>query len=318
MHAYHKRHAAGEYTRGPVKRLNLAAVDLNLLTVLEALLDLRSVTKAAQSVGLSQPATSRALGRLRVMFKDRILVRTAGGLVLTPLAESMAQDVKSALVIVRSLLERPDFDPQNITGRFRMAMLDHQALLDLPLLFPAISRAMPGIDLEVRSIASTTLEQLEADELDLAIGWFANAPAGYWRSRLYFDEFATMVRSDHPLVRGELTAQNFAAQRHALVSVMDDDQGGSLDEALAAHGLQRRIALKVGQFAALPRLIRDSDLISTMPRQLAELLCSPGLTLVRPPFDLPSIEVSQLWHERRHGDPKHVFMRSLVSDILVR
>lgn len=299
-----------------MKKLNLAAVDLNLLVMLEALLDLRSVTKAAEKVGLSQPAASRALGRLRLLFDDRIMVRSAGGLVLTPLAEEMAQEVKSVLGAVRSLLERPDFDPLKVRGRFRMAMLDHQALLDLPRIFRAVSQAMPGLDLEVRSITSATIGQLEADDLDIAIGWFSAAPAGFWRKGLYVDEFATMVRCDHPVLREELTPRSFAAQRHALVTVWDDDRGGSLDEALELEGLRRRISLKVSQFAVLPQVIRDSDLVSTMPRQLAELLCSPGLTIVRPPLDLPKIEVSQLWSERRHGDPKHAFVRTLISDAL--
>lgn len=291
-------------------------MDLNLLVVLEALLDLRSVTKASEKVGLSQPAASRALGRLRLLFDDRIMVRSAGGLVLTPLAEEMAQEVKSVLGAVRSLLERPDFDPLKVRGRFRMAMLDHQALLDLPRIFRTVSQAMPGLDLEVRSITSATIGQLEADDLDIAIGWFSTAPAGFWRKGLYVDEFATMVRCDHPVLREVLTARSFAEQRHALVTVWDDDRGGSLDEALQLKGLRRRISLKVGQFAALPQVIRDSDLVSTMPRQLAELLCSPGLTIVRPPLDLPKIEVSQLWSERRHGDPKHAFVRTLIRDAL--
>jgi DNA-binding transcriptional LysR family regulator len=302
-----------------MREADLARIDLNLLVALRALLAERSVTRAAARLGLSQPAASRALSRLRETFGDPLLVRTRDGLVPTPRAAALEAPLARLLDDVRDLVRRPEFDPATARGRFALAAVDYVDAVLLPALAEALRARAPGIDLV--SLPSprdpaTALAALAEGRWDLQVMRFdGDAPAGIYRRRLFGDDLVCMLRRDHPALRDGLTAETFAALDHVLITVTDD-RPGPVDEALAARGLARRIAVRVPHFLAAPLVAARTDAVLTMPRLLAGMFADwLPVALAEPPLPLAGFEIVQLWHERRHGDPAHAWLRALVREV---
>jgi len=297
-----------------MREVNLVGIDLNLLVAFEALLDERSVTRAAERVGLSQPAMSRALGRLRALFGDRLFVRTTAGLAATPRAEAAAVPLRALLAEVRRLVQPPDFDPAAMRGTVRLAMVDYQSVLLLPRLLARLERDAPGLDVQVVAMGPDLHARLESGDVDLSIGVFDRAEAGLYRQTLYRDGFACLVRAGHPCLHGPLGVERFAALRHAFLTTTGEGRGGMVDGALQRLGLSRRITLFTPHFLAAPLMVAESDLILTLPRMLAQRLQRMApVVVLEPPVDLPVFTVSQLWHERRHGDPAHAWLRAALA-----
>ena len=296
-----------------MREVNLAGIDLNLLVALGALLEERNVTRAAGRVGLSQPAMSRALGRLRALFDDRLLVRTSAGLEPTPRAEALAAPLRRVLAEVGRMVQPPDFDPAKQQGCVRLAMADYQSLVLLPRLLRHCEREAPGLDLQVVPHGPDSVRGVESGAVDLAIGVFPDADSGFYRQTLYRDDFACVVRAGHPVLEGPMTAERYAALRHAFLTVAGDGRGGAVDEALESIGLSRRIGLRTPHFLAAPLVVAETDLVLTLPRRLAEQLRTfAPLAIFDPPVPLAGFAVSQLWHERRHEDPQHAWLRAAV------
>ncbi len=297
-----------------MREVNLAGIDLNLLVALDALLAERSVTRAAERVGLSQPAMSRALGRLRALFGDRLLVRTSAGLVPTPRAEALAPRLRAVLAEVGRIVQAPSFDPARMRDTARIAMPDYLSILLLPALLRRLEREAPGLDIVLAPPRATTLAELEAGELDLAIGNFPDVPAGFYGNTVMTERFACLMRRGHPALTGPLTPQVYAGLRHALITIRDDRSPGTVDEALARLGLARRIALRVPNFLAAPLIVAETDLVVTLPLRLAQWLAGRAdVQVLEPPLDLGSFSMTQLWHERRRDDAEHAWLRTTVT-----
>lgn len=300
-----------------MREVNLAGIDLNLLVALDALLDERSVTRAADRVGLSQPAMSRALGRLRGLFGDRLLVRTSGGLAPTLRAEALAPRLRAVLAEVGRIVQAPAFDPASYRGTARIAMPDYLGLLMLPALLHRLERACPGLDIVLAPPRGGTLGELEAGDLDLAIGNFPQIPAGFYGRPVMSDGFACLARRGHPALAEPLTAERFADLRHALITVRDDRSPGAVDDALARLGLSRRIALRVPNFLAAPLIVAETDLILTLPARLAHWLAARAeVQVLDPPLDLGRFTIHLLWHERRRDDPEHAWLRATLTSAI--
>ncbi|MBP2294524.1 LysR family transcriptional regulator [Azospirillum rugosum] len=298
-----------------MREVNLAGIDLNLLVALAALLDERNVTRAAGRVGLSQPAMSRALGRLRALFGDKLLVRTAAGLEPTPRAEALAAPLARVLAEVGRMVQPPDFDPAAQTGTVRIATVDYQTVVLLPRLLAHFAEVAPNLDVEVVLHGPAAEEGIASGTIDLAIGVFDVAEAGYYQQTLYREDFACVVRADHPALQdGPMTAERFAGLRHAFLTVgRDSSRAGFVDAALDRLGLARRIVLRTPHFLAAPLIVAESDLVLTLPRRLAEhLRAMVPLAVFDPPVPMPAFAITQLWHERRHGDPAHAWLRAAV------
>jgi len=296
---------------------DLRGVDLNLLTLLEALFETRSVTQAGDRLDLSQPAASRALGRLRRTFADPLFVRAADGLVATRRAEALRAPLAQALAAVRAVVAPPAFDAATTTGAVRLIIPDVDAASLVPRLLRAFAAEAPGLDIAVLPRRADTLAALAADEADLAFGVFDTAPAGYRRQRLYTDTMVCVVRRGHPVLARGLTLPRFAALDHALITITGEG-GGVVDAALAAQGLARRIALRIPSFLGAPLIVARSDLVVTMPRRFAEeLAVGAPIVLVEPPLPLPAFDVSQLWHERQHTDARHAWLRRTVVAVTI-
>lgn len=296
----------------------LSATDLNLLVALDALVAEGNVTRAAERVGLTQPAMSHALARLRKLFGDPLLVRTPQGMLPTPRALDLVVPIRRALGdIDGALRQQPAFDPRAATRIFTLACVDFGSLVIVPPLLARLRVDAPGVDLLVRPLRSDEIErQLAEGQVDLAIGVVHGEEEAWMvRQRLFEDRFVCVVRADHPTVRGALTIEQFVALDHALISPRGR-QGGFVDRALAAQGRRRRVVLTIPHFLAAPIVVAGSDLILTVPERIARAFAKMlPLRIVEPPLAVEGFDVIQYWHERQARDPAHVWLRGLVAEV---
>jgi len=293
--------------------VSLSSIDLNLLVILRALLRERHVTRAARQVGLSQSATSHALGRLRELCDDALLVRHGRTLALTPRAARLLPGLERGLSELQGVLRsEPAFDPKRARRSFSLGMADYgQALLLRPLL-RTLQLAAPGIDLNVVTFPNVP-ELIESGSLDLAILVTGTTATGLSTHDLFDDGFVCMVRKGHPQVRGNLTLDQYLSLRHVLVAPTGT-AGSFVDTELERRGLARRVALRVSNFLVAPMVVAETDYISTMPERLARRMAkSLPLRLVPPPFEVPRFGLSLVWHPRLDDDPAHRWLREVVS-----
>jgi len=297
-----------------MREVNLASLDLNLLVALDALLEEHNVTRAAEKMGLSQPAMSRALGRLRKLLDDPLLVRTSKGMELTTRAEQTVEPLRRALMEVRRVITSPVFEPVTAKGVLKIAAWDYETVTIVPLIVTRLAREAPNLKVLMISQQNFSLEKLEQNIVDLTLGAFAEIPSGFHRERIMMDRFISVVRAEHPLLDAPLTPQRFAEFSHIIVSISGEGTG-PVDRALERQGLARHIALRVPNFITAPLCVATTNLVATMPYRLAvQLTHLANLVLIEPPIQLGAIRVSQVWHERQHYDPAHIWLRNLVKE----
>lgn len=291
----------------------LAKHDLNLLVALHALLSERHVTRAASAVGTSQSAMSRALGRLREMFDDPILVRTKAGMVPTARALALYPEVEELLARIREVIRPARFDPRAAVGAVRIAAPDIVSYMLVPPLLQRLAREAPGLDLEVVGWSGRWREELERGAVDLTVGIPMGDEPNLYSRPLVTHAWACVLRKGHPALSKKWTVELFAGLDHVLVSLVGRG-GGHVDEALAAHGLTRRIALRLPYPALAPRIVAETDLVVTSPRWLALKLASAGDIVVRrPPIPVPPVRIALVWHERSHRDPQQRWLRDALA-----
>jgi len=297
---------------------NLSAIDLNLLVGLDALLRERSVTAAATRLGLSQPAMSRALGRLRDLFEDPLLVRTGHEMVPTPRALALREPLSEALASIRRTLEpSAPFDPGSARRSFVLCALDTTQVVILPRLLPEIGRLAPGIDVETRPLDSgpETFAALAEGRFDIAVGRFESVPSGFRRAELYRDRVVCLVRSDHPRIGEKLDLAGYLAESHlASETVARHELPFTLDELLATRGLERRVTTTVSNLALAPLIVSRTDLICTaVSHSVAPFASALGVRTLDPPFEVPDIELHLIWHERNELDEGHRWLRDQLA-----
>jgi DNA-binding transcriptional LysR family regulator len=304
---------------------NLRAVDLNLLVVFDALMAERNVTRAAVRNGLSQPAVSKALNRLRCLFGDPLFVRRDRTMEPTPRAIELAGPIHTALSgISRTLVLPVAFDPAQIEATVTIAAIDLHHTFLLPALIQRLRRDAPGVHLQVRAIdQSCHHEKLETGEIDLAIGPLRSARPGLHALALWRDRLITLVAKDNPLP-DPMTLEVFAAAAHVVdcghVQVSPHGQGTSIvDAILAARGLRRKIVAALPSSAGVPYVVATTDLIGTLPSRMVKNLAPvPNLRFL--PAPLPEVEVSphMIWNEHSHSVPLQVWLRSMIGEIAAR
>ena len=297
--------------------MNLRSLDLNLLVVFDAVMQDRSVTKAAARLNMAQPALSHALTRLRQALDDELFIRTPEGMMPTPQAENLADGVRAALHGLKATLDSAQpFEPATAERRFAVAVNNHAALvLAAPVAAVAAAEA-PGVLLDFRPSGTLDLaDRLDRGELDLVIGGTA-APGDRFRDlRLFYDRFAVLMRQGHPAAApGALTIQAFAALPH-LVITSSGENLGFVDDALAAENLSRRIALRAPLLSTSAALLQ-SDMIAVISERAAREFSRLAPLSVAPlPFPSPSLATAMLWHRRVGGVPSHRWLRDLVSRV---
>lgn len=295
-----------------MRQVDLRRIDLNLLVALEALLDEKNVTRAAHRLGMSQPAASRALGRLRALFSDVLLVDGPGGYVLSSRAEELRPLLRHTLAGIGEMLEANRFDPATATGQIRLLMPDLQAAVLAPQLLARLAQEAPSLDLDIAAPGTNGMEALEQGTADAMVALIDEAPAGIHRRRLYDEELVTLMRADHPACAKKLTLARFLALEHIVVSVTGIGPA-PVDAALARLGRTRRVKLRVPNFFAAVEIAARSDLIMTLPASLARVAANMRrLVSLPPPLDLGSFTMSLAWHARQQDAPRHIWLRRAI------
>ncbi|MEM9452967.1 MAG: LysR substrate-binding domain-containing protein [Myxococcota bacterium] len=307
-----------------MQQLHLSQIDVNLLVSLDTLLRERSVTRAAKRLGLSQSAMSHQLRRLRELFDDPLLVGGRGGMVASPLAESLESPVRRALLdLNRAIQGEMSFDPATAERTFTIATKDAVELLGLPPLLDLLSREAPGIRIHGRPLGPSTYLALQEGDVDLVIGPDVENTLGVRfpglrRRVLGREPSVCVVRRDHPVVamarrEGGLTLERYLALRHVQVLPPGLRETSSVDEALAAASLERDVIAQVTHFISGLFMVVASDLAVTLARGIAEPLAATfALELLEPPLSLPDIVLHMTWHERYDEDPANKWLRSAV------
>lgn len=297
--------------------MNISAINLNLLVVLDALLSERHVSRAARRLGLSQPAVSNALSQLRTLLNDPLLVRGGPSMVPTERALALAGPVRAALAALETALASPQsFDPTKSDRTFVIAATDFVEFVLLPKLLARLSREAPGAKLVVRAWPHHHLPpSLASGEADLVIGFFLNIIPHHHGQKLFPDEFVCIVRKDHPRVRQRLTLATYAALSHVLVS-SETAGPGVVDTALAKLGMTRTVGLRISHFLMVPPVIAATDFVAAISRRVAEEAARHlPLRVLPAPLPLPRGTVEQAWHERTDTSPPHAWLRGVIAEI---
>lgn len=294
--------------------MNLRRLDLNLLVALDALLSERHVTRAAMRIGLSQPAMSNTLRRLRDVMKDELLIRTPVGMEPTPRALELVQPIRQILRQAERILEAPErFDPATASHRLRIRMSDVLGYLLLPGLMARIRRQAPGVSLEVVHLPPVdTVAALETDAIDLAVSMDLELSSSVRGSALLEDRMVCVMSERHPLAHKRLTLPAFLAQHHIKVSISPLD-GRYVDGALAKMGTSRKVALNVPHWLLVPRLLSDSSMVSVLSERYAKLV-GAGLVLHGLPFPGTDFNWSLYWHRRYDATPVHCWLREMLNE----
>lgn len=294
--------------------MNVSALDLNLLRVFDAVMAEGNVTRAAERLFLSQPATSHALGRLRHLLKDDLFVKVPGGVRPTPRAVELAEPIHEALATLERALNPPQFDPAASTRIIRLATHDYFTTLLMGDVASYLAEHAPGISLRLHPTSGRALEMLDQQEVDMAISAFGELPERFARAELFRDRYVCLVRRGHPLAKGRLSVERFAAARHLLVSPRGDERG-FVDTELAGQGLTRQVAMIINQFAPAGRIVAGSDLVLTASERLAAMLVSEHDLVELPyPLDTPAAFSSSevVWHRRLGEHPALAWFRDLL------
>jgi DNA-binding transcriptional LysR family regulator len=296
--------------------MNLSAIDLNLLVVLDALLSEVHVGRAARKVGLSQPAASHALNRLRDLLADPLLVRVGTRMELTPRAASLRDSLGEALQNVQTLLVADSFEPAASSRRFSVMMHDHIAHLVVPRLVSRVHSEASGVRLDVlpwQSPASVKPERLRS--IDMLISCSVDEITGFQRESLFTDTEATVVRKRHPSIQRMRSLKTFLNSRHVAV-VGKGLREDPVDAWLREEGLTRHIVLRVPSYLQALQAVAQTDLVAFVPKRLAQSLArSLSLAVLSPAID-PGLYQECLFYPRRLAqDPANIWLRKVIREI---
>ena len=295
--------------------MNLNSLDLNLLVALDALLREASVSRAAMRIGLSQPAASHALQRLRDLIGDPLLVRTGARMELTPRAQGLRGPLTQALEQVRGLFTRDEFDAARSERHFRLMMPDLAVELLVPPLMEKVTKLAPNVTIDVvpwRSSAIVTPEFARTIDLVISIG---DAFKGFHRQKLYTDSDALAVRRGHPLGARLKKRDAFLGARHVAVVIRGQSED-LIDIWLRPKGIERRIALVVPGYIEALHVTARTDLVAFVPRRLIGALAKQlSLATITPPFDPGIDEQFMFYPTRAQMDPGSIWLRNIMLGI---
>jgi DNA-binding transcriptional LysR family regulator len=295
--------------------MDIRAVDLNLLKAFDALTNERAVTRAAERIGLSQPAMSHALSRLRSLFADDLFVRTPRGMEPTARGREIAPLVAAAIQHIETALNLGlGFDPAKSTGIFTAGMAEYAEVALVGRLAEAFARQAASATLRLTPLTGIdAAEQLDRGGIDVAIAHLGTVPPHIESILLLRDPFVVIARRGHPIAGQNLSIEDYAALNHILVSPRGDTSG-ALDRILVDFGLRRRIALLVATYLALPVALAASDLVATVPSRTARQIAATAEVEIMPlPIDF-STTVSMAWHRRAASEPAQAWFRALLIE----
>ncbi|MCI1031452.1 DNA-binding transcriptional LysR family regulator [Raoultella sp. BIGb0149] len=299
--------------------MDFHGIDLNLLAAFDALMSECNVTRAATRVGVSQPAMSAALSRLRKLLGDPLFLRSAEGLLPTPRARELAEPISQALrQLEATLVRKPDFVPAEAKLTVNLGLPDYPAFVVLPALLEALAEQAPGISVNVHAFNDRdhAVDLLDAGAIDAAIGVPPTHSDGRILTRpILRDEFVTIIASKHPAARRGMNMKTYLSLPHALASP-EGQRHGLVDQALAQLGQRRTLALTLPHMFALPAIVARTGMTATVMKRVA--LQSPAgrqLAFFPPPVALPEIVFHLIWHRRSDGHQAQKWLRTLIESI---
>ncbi len=307
--------------------MNLKNIDLNLLVYLDVLLRERNVTRAAESLGISQPAMSNGLRRLRKLFSDPLLVRTSGGMSPTERAEALQPKIREVVASIKKVVQ-PDrqFDAARANRVFRISVSDYSESTLLPHMLRRMRLEAPDVTLDILTPSDVSYQDLEQGRVDLVINRFDVLPQSFHQRPIWRDGFSCVFSRQNP-IRKNFNLETYLEAGHVWVSKtgmgigvgMEPGTGQSLgwvDEALARLGKERRIRVFTRHYESAMRLADLRDLIVTLPSKAANRLKGdPGIIILPPPFEIPEIELTMAWSPLLQHNPAHRWMRRLIADV---
>ncbi|HEX4598962.1 MAG TPA: LysR family transcriptional regulator [Burkholderiaceae bacterium] len=293
--------------------------DLNLMHLLVALYEDRSVTQAAKRLGISQPSVSNGLRKLRDQLGDLLFVRTGTGMEPTPRAHSIAPGWKNLIERVgQDLVVSAPFDPTSANFTATFAMSDVGEMVFLPRILAHFHRIAPRGAVRSVSLPPNLVERgLESGDIDLAVGYFPDLDkSNFLRQQLFVHHFICVLRADHPVRSKRLSLDDFLSLEHAVVRAEGRSQE-IFERFLARKKISRRVVLHTPHFLSLPVILARSDLIATVPHAIGVYCESTGINVrtALPPFDIPRIPVRQHWHRRFQSDPRNRWLRSILREL---
>lgn len=292
-----------------------STLDLNLLRVFNAIVQEKTLTRAGHRLGMSQPAVSHALARLRHMLKDDLFIRTPEGMSPTPRAQRIEGRLRAALQELRITLEDDEFDASEASRSFPIVANNHAARAVIPAFTRRVARLAPAVVLDVRPIGMQhVFDQLDGGAAELALTTLTEGGDRFKCVGLLEDEYVVMLSSSHRLAGGpELSIDHFVTLPH-IVSTSDGDNSTVIDDALAEHGLARHVASRVPLHSLIFLLI-NSDALAVVPRRVASTLVAICPLLMRPlPFPSPRIPLVMIWHRRLDNHPAHRWLRATLRE----
>jgi DNA-binding transcriptional LysR family regulator len=292
--------------------------DLNLLQVVVAIAEERSVSRAAERLGWSQPKVSIALNKLRTALGDPLFVRGSHGMAPTPRAVALMAPTREILMRIREeVLAGAAFEPATTTRRFTFALSDIGEMTFLPKLLEYLQRHAPNA-----TVASVTLppgeiaDGLERGDIDLALGYFPDLKKrNFFQQRLFTHSFITLLNARHRIKGSRLSMDQFLGLGHAVISAEGRSQE-VFEQLLARHKIVRRIVLSTPRFMSIPFIIASTDLLVTVPYAVGESFAKiANIRLIEPPLDIPQFDLKQHWHRKFHQDEANMWIRAVIAKL---
>lgn len=294
--------------------MDIRSLDLNLLVVFDAMHKHQNVTKAAEAIKLSQPAMSAALSRLRALFDDPLFVRSGAGMVPTPKAQALSESIQHVVQTIQTEILLPkSFDPSRSDRTFTLVTPDIAEVNFLPRLLSTLAEQSPHISLKTLAMPrEAAAKSLETGNAEMAIGYFPDLhKAGFFQQKLISSSHVCLIRKKHPFVGEKLSMAQFSQASHAVVK--PEGREHLFEQFLQSKGIRRRVVVELSHFMSLLPIIETSNLIATVPKDLAEFFVQHGdVRYVPTPMKTPIIDVHLFWHRRFHKDPAHIWLRQIV------
>jgi DNA-binding transcriptional LysR family regulator len=309
-----------------IKLMNISKIDLNLLIYLDVLLREKNVTRAANQLNITQPAMSNGLKRLRNLFNDPILVRTSDGMVPTEKARTLSPTIRKILLELEEALQsEEEFNEKNSTRVFRIMASDYAASTLLPRLLLLLNKNAPNVTVDIMTPSDVTFHDVEAGKIDMAINRFDELPQSFHQKSVWRDSFSCLLSADNPVVEN-FDLNSYLAAKHVWVSKTgfgvgvgmdpnDVQKLGWVDESLAKIGKKRDIKVFTRNYHVAMQLAYEDNLIATLPTKAAMLHKNDNTYIViKPPFDIPDMELKMIWSPLLHHDASHIWFRQLVIE----
>lgn len=298
---------------------SLQELNIGMLRSLDALLRERSVSKAAKSIGVSQPSMSNALARLRLALNDPLLLRSGGTMVLSNRGIEISERVSKIIAEIAKLEIATEFEPATSNASFRIALTDYSAVVLMPHVIARVRAAAPSIRLTtVPADGSFPVTDQNPDGAQMRMHWIRDAPPSWYTRRLLTERMVVIGRKGHPALSSGLTLDRFLTMDQVALSPNRQTLQTRADFELQQRGFKRRVSVTVAHFASLPSVVRETDLIALFPRRLVRpLILEDVLDVVEPPLPFDSFTTSLAWEPRYHEDPAHRWLRELIADVAI-